>query len=493
MIMKTYPLLAGFSPAPLLHFRLRQWGATGLAFLFVLAFGASGNALATDFDRSCDSPVSCSPCNPCKACSCGPCEEATCQPCDAVACKTEESPTLFTHRINKALEKRGMKRTKVFGWAQTGITVNEYDAQNAYGRTTPSPTSRKLDYDSGNGHLLGTEQQSDWKLSQLWLGAVRTIEATEGLDWGFRFDSVYGTDARYCQAFGDNSTDSLWGDGDYYVGFTQYYAEAGNKTLKGKVGKFVTDMAYEPIAAPGTYFYSHSYACYSSPLHVSGAGLEFSPTAKWTFFAAWTAGYHTSLENRFDDDGFLFKTTYRPNKTMSIAYNLYTGTNNGFNRRSVAESLATARNYTKADILAQTLVFTWNLNKRWKWMIEGHWSSYDYEGALDAGNTLFDYDTYVQGISQHLIYTVNKKLSFGVRLEWLDTRGGFFDLPPLTGGQGSEIYEITLGANWHPKPWLNIRPELRYDWSDYNSGYRPFDYGRQSNQFTAGLGLMVIF
>lgn len=426
---------------------------------------------------------------------CDPCDEVACMPCDAVSCGSKQPNTLFSHKLNGALAKRGMNRTALFGWVQTGITGNEYGAENAYLPGMPSPTSRHLNYDSGNGHLLGTEQQSDWKLSQIWLGATRTIQAEHGLDWGFRFDSVYGTDARYCQSFGDNSADSGWGDGDYYVGFTQYYAEVGNKKLKGRIGKFVTDMAYEPIAAPGTYFYSHSYSCYSSPLHVSGAGLEYAVTDKLTLFGAWTAGYHTSFENRFDDDGFLFKATYRPNDKMSIGYNIYAGTNNGFNRRGLEESLATARNYTKADILAQTVVFTWNLNKRWKYMIEGHWSSNDYEGAYnDANDTYFDYDTYAQGISQHLIYTISEKLSVGARLEWLDTRGAFFDLVPLCdGGRGAEIYEVTLGANWYPLPWLNIRPELRYDWTDYNSGFKPFDFGRASNQLTGGIGLMVMF
>lgn len=406
--------------------------------------------------------------------------------CGASCC--EQSPTLFTHNINKSLAASGSK-TVIFGWAQSGITVNQYGAKSGYGGTPiTSPTSRQLDPRTGNGYLLGTEQQTDYKLSQLWIGAMRPITANCGMDWGYRVDTVYGTDARYCQSFGDGTFDGGWGSGDYYLGITQLYAELGNKQLKFKAGKFVTDMSYEPIAALGTFFYSHSYACYSSPLHVTGVVADLAVNENFSILGGWTAGYHNGFGNRFNDNGLLGKATFRPNKCMSLIYNIYLGESNGFDEQSAETSMKYGRPYNSADVLAQTLVFTWQLNNCWKYMVEGHWSSYTYK------NTGFgDTTANVQGISQHLIYTLNKKLALGVRAEWYKGRAGFFDLYPVTPGEGTDIYAITLGANYYPVPWLDIRPEVRYDWTSYDGGFKPFGNGTEDDQLSAGFSFTVMF
>lgn len=421
--------------------------------------------------------------------ACGSCSVSAPNGCGTgcgISCNSSQPGTLFTHNINSALACSGSK-TVVFGWLQSGITVNEHGATQGYGANPiTSPASRQLDPHTGNGYLLGTEQQTDYKLSQLWFGAMRSIDNECGIDWGYRVDSVYGTDARYCQSFGDDTFDSNWGSGDYYFAFTQMYVELGNKNAKLKVGKFVTDMSHEPIAAPGTYFYSHSYACYSSPLHVSGVVGDVALGKKFRIMGGWTAGYHTSFANRFEDNGFFGKLTYTPNKCMSLAYNIYAGRNNGYKKK--VDALNYGRDYDTADVLAQTIVFNWTISKKWRYMLEGHWSNYSYKEGLGG-----DYSANAQGINQHLIYTVNDKLSFGGRFEWIKTRNGFFDLGPITGGEGCDIFEVTFGSNWNPVPWLNIRPEIRYDWTDYANNYKAFGDGNKSNQLSVGIGTTIIF
>lgn len=414
--------------------------------------------------------------------------EVTCEPgcslgCGTV-CSSPRSCTFLTDGLNRYLKNAGAPRIQTFGWVQTGITINNHGATNRYVQPPTSPASRQLDGMSGNTYLLGTENQSDLKLSQLWFGAARNIEAKCGVDWGFRVDSVFGTDARFCQSFGDDTFDSGWGTGDYYFALTQMYAEVGNKTLKVRVGKFVTDMAYEPIAAPATYFYSHSYACYSSPLHVSGVVLDYAIHEKLILRAGWTAGYHTSFENRFEDNGFLGKITFLPTKKTSLTYNIYAGRNNGFNKMSDAHRYG--RFYDHSDMLAQTLLWTWKPNSCWSFMLEGHWASYKSELA---GN---DSRSNTQGISSHLVRHLRKNLSVGTRLEWYNGNGelAMFDF----NGQGTDIYAVTLGMNWHPTPCLNIRPELRYDWASNKSGGKPFGGDMSKDeQLTAGLGITVMF
>lgn len=406
-----------------------------------------------------------------------------------VSCSTMENgcmnPLLFSQDSSCQADSF-WNRINLYGWVQAGATMNEHGNKTEYASNTlNSPASRNINAMSGNSFLLGTEQQTNLKLSQLWLGVTRKIEAQHGMDWGIQLDMTYGTDARYCQAFGDETFDYGWGSGEYYLGFTQMYAELGNQKVKARVGKFVTEMSHEPLAAPLTYFYSHSYACYSSPLTVSGAMLEYALTDKLTFFGGWTAGYHTSFENRFGDDGFLCRLTYTPTKNTSLRYSLYTGSNNGWNKRANAGNYA--RFYDRTDVLANSIVFNWTLNDRWRYMIEGHWSNYDAK----TGNA--STKTNAQGISQHLIYTINSKWSVGTRIEWLNAHGTFFDLLPYTGGDGTDVYEISLGANWDPTPWFNFRPELRYDWTYYDNGFKPFANGTQTKQFSGGCSVLIKF
>jgi hypothetical protein len=112
-------------------------------------------------------------------------------------------------------------------------------------------------------------------------------------------------------------------------------------------------------------------------------------------------------------------------------------------------------------------------------------------------------DTEWYGLNSHLTYDIKDDLTAGVRAEWFRDQNGFRVCSPqrvaaatngagnsyALGGQtnnstcnlggGASYYGITAGMNWKPKKWLNIRPNVRYDWVDgtlVGSGdhYRPF-------------------
>ena len=75
-----------------------------------------------------------------------------------------------------------------------------------------------------------------------------------------------------------------------------------------------------------------------------------------------------------------------------------------------------------------------------------------------------------------------------------------FDVPPVTGGNGGDLYALTLGANWNVKPKIIIRPEIRYDWARYDNGWKPFGgqdgtlkTGRKSEQLAGGGSVIVVF
>jgi hypothetical protein len=59
----------------------------------------------------------------------------------------------------------------------------------------------------------------------------------------------------------------------------------------------------------------------------------------------------------------------------------------------------------------------------------------------------------------------------------------------------ASYYAVTAGVNWKPVKWLNIRPNVRYDWVDGHSGgvaYTPFGNGKDS-QFLFSTDMTITF
>jgi len=383
-------------------------------------------------------------------------------------------------------QKRLWEEFKFYGWLQTGLLVNNHGSTNQYDPGEPNGPCSRLDAFSGNSYLLMTGQQTDLQVHQLWLGTAKSIDVSRGFDWGMQFDMFFGTDAKYGQSFGDQSFDYGWGTGDYYWSIPQLYAEVGGSGAKVRVGKFAPSMVTEALPAPASFFYTHAYTCYNVPLTASGAIAEYALGKKITVSGGWTAGQQNSFENRFGDNAFLGAVAWRPTKRTSLTYNIYHASVNGLNKRDDAITRF-ARYYDHSLQTAQTLVLAQQLGCRWAYMIEGLLvnNSFDY--------SLGDYTSQASGINQHLIYTINERWKAGLRAEWHHADKTIFDIPGLTPGKGGDIYEITLGLNWNPKPFVNVRPELRYDWTHYPDGFKPFNNRQSSDQLSGGCSVLVSF
>jgi hypothetical protein len=361
-----------------------------------------------------------------------------------------------------------------YGWILTGITVNNHGGTNEYGNPGPYAYNRSITPQSGNSSILMLEQPSDWKLNQLWIGAKKDLN--DHFDWGFRADFNYGTDSRYPRFWGDESFDYNWGSGDYYASFVTLNATLGTKNLNMKVGKFGGGFSYESLAAPYEFFYSHANIAYGRPMTVSGVMVESKWNDKWAISAAWTAGVFNSFDNSFGDNGFLGKITRYFNKSTSLTYKIFYNDKGGH-----------FRSYDSATDILNTFIFTWQINNHWFYMIEGAVTDgkvYDKIGKTGSDSW---------GINQHLIYTVNEKLSLGLRVEFLHAHGTVFDSPTVTGGEGGNLFEITLAANYKINSKTIFRPELRYDYARYKNSYHPFGRETYDRQLSGGVSFAVTF
>jgi hypothetical protein len=324
------------------------------------------------------------------------------------------------------------------------------------------------------------EQPTDWKVNQLWLGARRDLDNRFG--WGFRSDFVYGTDVRYARNWGDRSFDYHWGSGDYFASFPQLFGTIGTQDLHVRVGKFAGGFAYEGLAAPREFFYTHANICYGRPLTVQGVSLEWKPNKNWEFSTAWTTGVFNSFENPFGDSGFLGKATYSFGRGMALSYRIF------YNDRGERS----AANLGQIDCF-NTLIFTWRLNERWFYMGEiAYTDGKHYNPAGRVGS-------HAWGTNHHLIRTFTDKFSLGFRSEYHYSYRSMFDNPAVTvvdgvGGQGGNIWTFTLAANYKINPKTTFRPEVRYDRASYNNGFRPFGGDNsKKDQLCSGVSFVVVF
>jgi hypothetical protein len=124
------------------------------------------------------------------------------------------------------------------------------------------------------------------------------------------------------------------------------------------------------------------------------------------------------------------------------------------------------------------------------------------DGSFDNGGAVDDAECY--SVYQYLIYEINNCLSAGIRGEIARDDDNLRILPigaagPTVGpavpfAEGSTYTSLTMGLNYKPFENVRIRPELRWDWTDFNIGpLSSFDDGSDNNQFTASFDVILTF
>lgn len=372
---------------------------------------------------------------------------------------------------------------KVGGWANAGITYNSISPENNF-----------------NGPVTFGDRSAEFQLNQLNLFLQRAV-ATEGdsFDVGFRFDAMFGTDALFTQAYGVPAFDvntgvplnrnhwdlNLLGANDnrfYDLAFPQAYLEAYLPIGNGvniKAGHFYTPIGYETVPAPDNFFYTHAYTMqYGEPFTHTGLLGSYTVDDHWSVVGGavtgsstggWDGGWDKHLGNWAGIAGATWADS-----DLGTSLNV-TGTYGGTSEQS-SRGWGMYSVVLKQDVGDKTH------------LVVQHDHGYA-NGVIGSKGVVEDAEWY--GINTHLYYDVSDTLSAGVRAEWFRDQNGFRVWSPgrvsaATNGNGSSFaaagnfgstsapssyYALTAGVNWKPLKWLNLRPNVRYDWAD---GARPF-------------------
>ncbi len=377
------------------------------------------------------------------------------------------------------------------GYADGGITAN------------PDSPNNGIDY----GNLYGDRANLPM-LNQLSLIATRpTDPKATGPDFGFTFQPMYGTDARYTHFYNefDRSINSRYQFDIVEADVLAHLPYVGSGGTDIKLGQYPTPIGYEVINPTQNPLYSHSYIYeFGIPIKHTGVLTTTHVTPLLDIYLGLDTG-------NLDDVG----TTGMANRTyahelggfglnllggnLTIVALTHVGPENpasGPNRVPFADS--TNRYFND-------VVVTYKYNDSLSFATELNYVKDDITLANGSNP-----DAY--GFAQYVTYTINDMFTFQGRGEvWRDNNGFFaaafpanFDFTDAGRGLANTAYnagkatysEVTLGINFTPPgvpdmfKGAKIRPEIRWDHADQA---KPFDDQTRNSQVTLAADLILPF
>jgi hypothetical protein len=314
-------------------------------------------------------------------------------------------------------------------------------------------------------------------------------------DFGGRIDFLYGTDYYFTTAIGletHGDGSQKWNSEDgprfqfgpaamYGIALPQLYAEVfapiGNG-LSIKLGHFYTTMGYESVMSTANFFYSHAITHqYFEPFTHTGVLATYSLSEQLKVHAGLTRGWETWDDNN-ENCSFMAGFNWTScDERASLFYGVTFGDEPGL--------------VVDDDRFYQSVYFTYKVTDRLT-SVTGSDLIVQDNGSVNGIGEIDDSEAY--SLYQYLFYEINKCVKAGVRVEWSrdDDNARVIPVGGLT--DGSNYFSLTTGVNWKLYDNLLLRPELRWDWSDFGEpGARAYDDFSDSNQFTAAISALLTF
>ena len=366
--------------------------------------------------------------------ACGPmtCEPVAC--CEApVCCKKRRLRGIF-------------KDVEVGGWVEAGVMLNTHGDKVSNGN-------------------IGFNDDPHLNMNQLAAFISKEADGSCGLDWGFQFDYMFGTDGQLTQAFGDETWDFGWNSSPLYgSAIPQLYGELALGKLSVKAGRFYTIIGYEVVPATGNFFYSHAWTMYyAEPFTHTGFLAEYALNDCITLKGGWVDGWDSGWENTNGSSMFLGGIDVVLNEKMNLFW--------AFSSGDQKDAAGNAE-----DTYMQSLVFTWQVTDKLEYILQND----IYNGKTTPSNAY--------GVNQYLLYTINPCWKAGTRIEWFRDVNGQREIGTL--GTPVELTSLTMGLNWTPNDRLTVRPEVRWDKC---IGENIFNDGENDEQVMFGCDVIVTF
>ena len=327
-------------------------------------------------------------------------------------------------------------------------------------------------------------------LDQLYLIAERVakVENDCGVDYGYRADVMFGTDAHFVTTTPGTSWDANFNGGSNFYGLAipQLFGTLQYNKLTLQSGHFYAPCGYENPMPTENFFYSHTYGfIYGMPTTLTGGMATYKLQDKLLVNAGMDTGW-----NNFD----------APNGKINAMF--------GVNWTSKDDKINVTSEWFIGNMSAPGVVGTrvecctdinCKLGCKWHYILENtvcHDSADITTGAAASWT----------GWSNYLLYDINDCWGFGLRYEYFEDLDGAV-MPSVGLGlapgiapvplavAGSKYNDVTMGLNWKPNKNVTLRTEVRWDWASNKgtAGTLPYGDGGSNSQFLWGNDVVIRF
>jgi len=302
-----------------------------------------------------------------------------------------------------------------------------------------------------DGAFTQPNEADKFNLNQLYVYALKAADGSEGWDWGYRFDAMYGVDGNDAQAFGNDP--GVWDfqngfdHGIYEIALPQAYVEMAHCDVSVKLGHFYTPIGYEVVTTPDNFFYSKQLTFWNSePFTHTGALATYKMSDSITVTGGWALGWDTGFDQNVVGGSMgLYGVIYALNDETTFTYMGGVG-NFGPRGDGAINSFIISRQWTdKIQTVTQFDALGTNAG-----------TDFSTDGIADDSTGWINY----------AFYEVNDCMKLGLRREWYKA-------------DGTSYYTTTAGVNFRTRANFMVRPEIRYNNSpgDPNPVFNKVIYG----------------
>ena len=344
---------------------------------------------------------------------------------------------------------------RTFGWVEGGYT----GASTGAGMLSVQPRQNRF----GNEFLLN---QIGW--------AIQKPLQQDEFDIGFNMRYFAGADAALGAAKGGIG----WPPGDPHFGqdFRDLYLSAHLPILTEggmdvKVGRMNTIIGYNGFLAPYRPFYSSDYQFfYSQDGAFTGFVTDLHVNDRLDIWNGMTLGANTFFTLRANDSYcYIGQVNYwtSDEKRTRLTGSVYAGPHALFAAPNLAGTYDTMVELRVQQDWSERFTQVLQSNMGW-----------DANTPVGTGSWY--------GLYLISIYHINTQVDALLRTEWFD------DVKGTRTGIDTNYAEVTLGCNWHPVKFLEIRPEIRGDFAGADAfGVNGAHTNR--SQLTGGVSFLVKF
>jgi len=317
----------------------------------------------------------------------------------------------------------------------------------------------------------------EWLLDQAAFFLERTlIESNESWSWGFRTEFYMGADAALLHPInGFGPSDNQRFSTDFRQAYLSFHApiltEGG---VDFKLGRQYVPLGYETTMAPYRPMYSLAYAwIYSQNGATTGAIATIHVNPRLDVIGGVTLGVNSLFDFRGRAPCYIARGLYwvGSSKRTKLVGTYYTG----------PQPIAAAKGHIGKWQTEMELQLIHNVNRRLTLVSETNlgWDTRDPANKLRTSKW---FGTYGMGII-HL----HRLLDLNSRAEWFD------DIDGSRIGTRANYGEIAVGPNFMPAPYVNFRPEIRWDGAGSPVFGPATGSHLQSHQWTYAFEMLVKF